>query len=142
MSVTRFRIKIQIYERVCVITLRYYLYWFEISYPTVTLNRVDGPFFIQGMKVIQGTEPSGRQCNRLLDAVVGIITYKKSIIYHDIYVKVLSDETVFYHTLSTDDVLNTTNNETDFTELTRVFEERFNIKVEEGSVLKYLNFQI
>ena len=32
--------------------------------------------------------------------------------------------------------LNTTNNETDFPELTRVFKEQFEMKVQEGSVLK------
>ena len=47
-----------------------------------------------------------------------------------------------YITVSTDDVINTTNNETSFTELRRVFEEDFEMKVQEGSVLKYLNLRI
>ena len=47
-----------------------------------------------------------------------------------------------YLTVSTDDVLNTTNNDNTFTELTRVFKEHFDIKVQEGSVLKYLNFWV
>ena len=49
-----------------------------------------------------------------------IIKYKKSTIDHSIYIKVFNDETVSYLIVSTDDVLNTTNNETLFTELTRV----------------------
>ena len=69
----------------------------------------------------QGTKPSGRQCNRLLDAVVTIIHHKKSTIYHAIYIKVFTDVTVTYLTVSTDDVLNTNNNENSFPELTRVF---------------------
>ena len=48
--------------------------------------------------------------------------YKKITIYHAIYIKVFSDGTVSYLTVSTDDVLNTTNNETAFTELKRAFE--------------------
>ena len=56
--------------------------------------------------------------------------------------KVFSDVTVSYLTVSTDGVLNTTNNKTSFTELRRFFEEAFDIKVQEGSVLKYLNFQV
>ena len=51
--------------------------------------------------------------------------YKKITIDHDIYIKVFSDETVSYITVSTDDILNTTNNETAFTEIRRVFEEYF-----------------
>ena len=47
-----------------------------------------------------------------------------------------------YITFSTDDVLNTTNNETEFPELKRVFKEHFEMKVQEVSVLKYLNFRI
>ena len=58
------------------------------------------------MNIIQGTEPSVRQCNRLLDAVVTTIKYKKSKIYHDIYIKVFNDGTVSYLTVYTDDVHN------------------------------------
>ena len=94
------------------------------------------------MNVIQGTKPSGRQWNRLLDAVVTILKYKKSTIDHNIYIKVFTDGKVFYPIVSTDDVLNTTNYENTFPELTRVFKEHFEIKLQEGSVLKYLNFRI
>ena len=70
------------------------------------------------MNGIQGTKPSERQWNRLLDAVVTILKYKKSTIDHAIYIKVFDDGTVSYLTVSTDDVLNTTNNENAFPELT------------------------
>ena len=51
-----------------------------------------------------------------------MIKYKKITIDHAIYIKALSDETLSYIKVSTDDVLNTTNNETSFTELIIVFE--------------------
>ena len=73
------------------------------------------------MNVIQGTKPAGRQWNRLLDAVVTIIKYKRRTIDHTIYIKVFTDGTVSYITVSTDDVINTINNETAFPELTRFF---------------------
>ena len=116
--------------------------WFEISYPNVTLNRDDGKFYLQCINGIQGTKPSGRQYNRLLDAVVTIIKYNKSTIDHAIYIKVFYDVTVYYLTVSTDDVINTTNNETSFPEITRVFEEHFQMKSQEVYVLKYLNLRI
>ena len=94
------------------------------------------------MNGIQGTNQAGIKCNRLLDAVVTILEYKKSTIDHDIYIKVFDDGTVSYLTVSTDNVLNTTNDENTFPELTRLFKEHFEIKVQEGSVLKYLNFRI
>ena len=72
-------------------------------------------------------KPSGRQWNRLLDAVVAILKYNKIKIYHAIYIKVLSGGTVSYLTVSTDYILNTNNNKTEFPELTRVFEEHFDI---------------
>ena len=53
-----------------------------------------------------------------------------------------SDGTVSYITVSTDDFINTTNNETSFTEPTRYFEEHFEMKVQERSVLKYFNLRI
>ena len=69
---------------------------------------------IQCMNRIQGTKPAGRQWNRLLDAVVTILEYTKSTIDHDIYIKFFDYGTVYYLTVSTDDVLNTTNNENAF----------------------------
>ena len=48
---------------------------------------------------------------------------------------------MFYFTDSTDDVLKTTTNETAFTEPRIFFKEDFDIKFQEGSVLKYLNFR-
>ena len=69
----------------------------------VHLNRDDGPFYLQWINGIQGKKPSGQQWNRLLDAVVTILRYKKSTIYHAIYIKVFSDGTVSYITVSTND---------------------------------------
>ena len=96
----------------------------------------------QVINEIQGTKPSGRQWDRLLDTLVAILKYKRSTIDHDIYIKFFTDGTVSYLTVSTDDVINTTNNENAFPELTRVFKENFEMKVQEGSVIKYLNFRI
>ena len=62
------------------------------------------------MNGIQGTKPAGRQWNRLLDAVVKIIKYRKSTIDHAIYIKVLSDGTVSYLAVYTDDFISNTNN--------------------------------
>ena len=64
---------------------------------------------------------SGRQWNRLLDTVVTILKYKKITIDNNIYIKVSTDGTVSYLTVSTADVINTNNNENAFPELTRVF---------------------
>ena len=44
------------------------------------------------------------------------------------YIKVLYAVTVSYPKVSTDDVLNTTNNKTDFTELRRVFKKILRLK--------------
>ena len=75
---------------------------------------------------------AGRQRNRLLDAVDTILEYKKSTIDHAIYIKVFDDDTVSYLTVSTDDVLDATNNDNAFPETTRVFKEHFDMKVQEG----------
>ena len=64
------------------------------------------------MNRIQGTKSARQQLNRLIDAVVTIIKYKKITIDNAIYIKFLTDITVSYLTVSTDYFLNTTNNET------------------------------
>ena len=94
------------------------------------------------MNGIKGIKPAGQQCNRFLDSVITMIKYKKSTIYHSIYIKGLPDGTVSYLIVSTDNVLNATNNETSSPELIRVFEEAFEINFQEGSALNYLNFRI
>ena len=118
-------------EIVCVSPPLYYLEWFEKYYPNVPLNQDEGSYFFQCMNVIQETKPAGRQWNRLLDAVAKILKYKKGKIDHVIYIKVFSDVIVYYIMVSTDDVLNNTNNKTVFPELRRVFQEYFEIKVQE-----------
>ena len=103
---------VPIHKIVCVSPPPYYLDWFERSYPNVPLNRYDGTFCLQCINGIQGTKPSGRKWNKLFDAVVKIVKYKKITIDHDIYIKVFTYGTVSYPTVSTDDIINTTNNET------------------------------
>ena len=91
--------------------------------------------FLKCINGIQGTNPAGQKWNWLLDAAVEIIKYKKITTDYAIYIKVLSDVKVSYFTVSTDDVLDTT----DFkkkTELRRVLKETFEIKVQEESVYK------
>ena len=94
------------------------------------------------MNRIQGTKPDGRQWNKLLDAVVTILKNNKGTIYHAIYIKLLSDGTIYYFIVSNDDVLNTTNNNKTFPELRRGFEKHFDIKFQEISVHKYMDFWV
>ena len=133
---------VPIRERVYVIPPPYYLDWFESYYPNVPTNWYDSPFCIQCMNGIHATELARRQWNQLLGAVVTVLKYRKITIYHAIYIKFLSGGTVSNLTVSTDDVLNTDNNETKFTYLRGVFEEYSEIKFQEGSVLKYLHLRI
>ena len=74
--------------------------------------------------------------------MVKIFKYKKSTIDHAIYFKVFTDGTVSYIIVSTDDVINITNDEKAFPELTIFLKENLDMKVQEGSVLKYLKFRI
>ena len=84
---------------------------------------------------------SWKNCNRLLDTVVTIVNYRKRTFDHDVYIKAFFYVTVYYLTVCTDDVIKNINDEK-VTELTRVFEEPFEIKFQEGYVLKYQNFLI
>ena len=87
-------------------------------------------------------KPPRQQWNIILDAVVTILKYKKITIDHSIYINIISNVTKFYFMVYNDDAINTTNNETAFPE-PRIFpEEDIEIKVQEGSVLKCLNFRI
>ena len=78
---------------------------------------------------VQDNKPEWSQWNILLDAGVKVPKYKKVIIDNAIYIKVFSNRTTFYLIFSTDNVLNTNNNYTSFTELKKVFEVEFKIKL-------------
>ena len=80
--------------------------------------------------------------NRLLDTVVTILKYNKRKTYHAIYIKLFSEIKVSYLTVSDYDVLNITNNGTGFPGITRVSEEDFEMKFQEGSILKHLIIRI
>ena len=49
---------------------------------------------------------------------------------------------VYFFTVSTDDLINNTNNDSAFTETKKIFEEAFEIKIQEGSVIRYLKIRI
>ena len=74
--------------------------------------------------------------------MVTILKFNKSKIDHVIYIKEFSKKIVYYLTVCTDDVLDNKKSIPEFTELTQVFEKCFEIKIQEVSVLKYLNFII
>ena len=87
-------------------------------------------------------KPAGQKWNRLLGSVVTILKYQKITDYNAIHIKLFSDGTLSYLTASTDNVPNTDNNYKAFPELTIFFKGRFEMKSQEGSVLKHLNFRI
>lgn len=68
--------------------------------------------------------------------VVTILKYNKTTIDHAIYINVLYGGTISCLTVSTNYIINNTNNKTDFPYLIKVFQESFEIKIQEGSVLK------
>ena len=68
-----------------------------------------------------GGTPYTLQRNRILDAVVTILKYNKSTIDHNIFIKFLYDGTVSNITVSSDNVINTNDNETAFPELRSFF---------------------
>ena len=74
--------------------------------------------------------------------MVTILKYQKITDYNAIHIKLFSDGTLSYLTASTNNVPNTNNNYKAFPELTIFFKERFEMKSQEGSVLKHLNFRI
>ena len=90
----------------------------------------------------RGGGPAGLKWGNILDAAVAIIKYKKITIYCDIDIKVFSDVTLSYITVSTDNFLNTNNSETESPKLRKLLEEAFEIKFQEGYVIKYLNFRV
>ena len=91
--------------------------------PQCSLNKNCGPFSLQCVN---------KQRKQILYTAVTILKYMKIIIDHVIHSNLFSDGTMSFPTVSTNDFLNTNHNETAFIELRRVFEEYFEIKIQEG----------
>ena len=68
--------------------------------------------------------------------MVIVLKYKKIEIYRAIYIRVLYDGTVTYITVSDNSVLNTNNNKILFTEIRKLFEDAFGIKIQQEYFLK------
>ena len=79
------------------------------------------------MEFKEQNQPSDNIIDSLMQWLQLLDIRKKTII-HAMYIKVLYDVTVSYPKVSTDDVLNTTNNKTEFTELRRVFKKILRLK--------------
>ena len=70
-----------------------------------------GVHFLKFMNVAQGEKTAVQTFNRLLDAVLKFLKYRNIKIYHAIYIRVFSYETVSYFMVFTNDVTKTPNNE-------------------------------
>ena len=94
------------------------------------------------MNAIQGTTLEILQCNWIIYEVVTTRKYHNITVDNIIHIKEFYDVTMSYPIIYTDDDLNNYNNETSTPELIKVFEEEFEIKFKEISVLKYFNFRV
>ena len=81
------------------------------------------------MNGIQVKKPYGRHWNVLLDAVVKFFNLKKITFDHAIYINFF-EKNVSYLKFSTNCVLNATNNETNFPEPKKIFEEDSEIEIQ------------
>lgn len=98
----------------------FYLDWFERSYPNIPIDRREGPFCLQVMNSIQGTKPAGRTWYQLLDKFL-VIKLKciRNLVDLGLYSKYWKDgkDELSIITLSTDDMLQSFDNEAVYHEL-------------------------
>ena len=117
-----------------------YLQWLEET-ESVTFER-DKEYSRQCFNGNQGTKPASKIWYDILSKVLKDYGFQPCSVDQALFVKQLDNDKWFYCVLSTDDVLCSFPTNDDFYDLMTYFRKFFQLSLQEGSVLSYLNMRI
>jgi hypothetical protein len=129
-------------ERVYINLPPFYLDWFTSQWPDYKLPTTDTKnLVLQCLRSLQGTRDAGRRWYSLLSGHFRELHMTRSHMDHGIFLWSWNNETC-YIALETDDVLMASTTREPFLHLKHDLEKLFDLKVKEGSSLRFLNLRI
>ena len=131
-------------ERVLLTPPPFYLEWFNLRYPHLSISRDDGPFCLQAVNGIQGTKDIGRVWNIVLRKILMAppLEFTRLNSEPGVFVKHYPGNQKHIIGVSTDDFLCAYSDRSFFLNLIQGMKSYFNITSAEGPSLRMLNIRI
>ena len=118
-----------------------YIEWFNMSFHKMKVDKNLGPYVVQLLVYMQGTPPASREFYILLAHILADINLYPTSIDNGVFALVEGDDMMFL-AVETDDLLISTNSERLTTKVVTAIKSAFDITLQTGDVIKYLNYNI
>ena len=128
-------------ERIYLHLPPYYLQWFNETYPTHRLPPAKTIYILQSIHAVQGTKPAGRQWNDQITALFKTMGMKRNVTDNAVWVSIRGTDIAILIS-ETDDFMLLVSNKQLYLDIKVRIEKSYDITMQEGLILKYLNLQI
>ena len=129
------------HERVYLHLPPYYLKWFKETYPTHHLPPAKTIYILQSIHAIQGTKPAGKQWSDQITALFKAMGMKKNATDNAVWVSTRGKDIVILIS-ETDDFMLLVSHKQLYIDIKTRIEKSYDITMQEGPVIQYLNLQI
>jgi len=129
------------HERIYLHLPPYYLKWFKETYPNHHLPPVKTIYILQSIHAIQGTKPAGKQWSDQITALFKAMGMKKNATDNAVWVSTRGKDIVILIS-ETDDFMLLVSHKQLYIDIKTRIEKSYDITMQEGPVIQYLNLQI
>ena len=128
-------------ERIYLHLPPYYLRWFKETYPNHPLPPAKTIYILQSIHAIQGTKPAGKQWSDQITSLFRTMGLKKNATDNAVWVSTKGNDTIILIS-ETDDFMLLVSRKQLYLDIKARIEKSYDITMQEGPVIKYLNLQI
>ena len=119
----------------------FYLEWFNMAFKKLKIDKSHGPFVIQLLVYIQDTPPTSHEVYILLIHLLAQIKIYPTSVNVGVLV-IVEDRDVMFLAVETDDILVCTNSVSLEKRIVKQIQSPFQVTVQEGKVIEFLNYRI
>jgi len=119
----------------------YYLRWFKETYPSHPLPPAKTIYILQSIHAVQGTKPAGKQWSDQITSLFKAMGMKKNATDNAVWVSTRGHDTIILIS-ETDDFMLLVSKKELYLNIKARIEKSYDITMQEGPVIKYLNLQI
>ena len=128
-------------ERIYLHLPPYYLRWFRETYPNHELPPAKTIYILQSIHAVQGTKPAGKQWSDQITSLFKAMGMKKNATDNAVWVSLRGKDIVILLS-ETDDFMLLVSHKKLYDDIKQRIEKSYDITMQEGPILKYLNLQI
>lgn len=119
----------------------YYLQWFRETYPNHVLPPAKTIYVLQSIHAVQGTKPAGKQWSDQITSLFRAMGMKKNATDNAVWVSKRGKDTIILLS-ETDDFMLLVSRKQLYLDIKARIEKSYDITMQEGPILQYLNLQI